>query len=131
MELKEQLQAKIDQLDKVGLWSYLETSRRMKTQATLIEELVKARCKLLMGDQDSLALDGDAGVYTQYSPRYEVSLLAAEELIHDQDMLHEIVKVDMTKAKEILPEPVFLELQTKRVLKGEPTRKLMVGKLKL
>lgn len=128
--LIDQLQTEIDSLDNKALWSYLEQSRKMKKEATEIEKIIKDRCKVLMGDSDSLALEGDAGVYVQYSPRYEVSVINAESLVEDKTMLYDILTVDMAKAKEVLPELLFLELQTKKELKGEPTKKLMVGKIK-
>lgn len=128
--IKEQLKVEIDQLDKVRLWQYLEKSRKLKTAAILIEDLIKARCKELMGNAETFALDGDAGVYIQYSPRYEVSVFSAKQVVADEDLLELITKVDMTRAKEVLPQTVFLELQTKKQIVGEPTRKLMVGKIK-
>ena len=126
----EQLQTEVNQLDHKGLWFYLEKSRLMKKEAETIESLVKDRCKLLMGNDEQMALDGDAGVYIQYSPRYEVSVFSAKQVVADEDLLELITKVDMTKAKEVLPQTVFLELQTKKQIIGEPTRKLMVGKIK-
>lgn len=127
---EEQLRLEISQQDKKGLWLYLDQSRKMKKEAELIEDLVKERCKELMGEDESLALDGDAGVYIQYSPRYEVPYNAAREVIQDETMLYDITKIDMTKAKAILPGDLYLLLKTKQELKGEPTKKLMVGKIK-
>lgn len=128
--LVEQLEAEIGKLDKKALWSYLEQSRKMKKEAEVIEKLVKERCRELMGDAESLSLDGDQGIYIQYMPRYEVPVVDAERIVQDKTYLYDILKVDLTKAKEILPGDLFLELQTYKQLKGEPTKKLMVGKIK-
>ena len=127
---KEQLAKEINGLDHKGLWHYLEKARKLKAESTLIETLVKDRCRELMGDAENLPLDGDAGVYIEYSPRYEVPLMDAEFVVQDQDMLSQILKVDLKLAEEILPSSLWLELKTRRKLKGEPTKKLMVGKIK-
>lgn len=128
--LLEVLATDISKLDNKDLWHYLEQAREMKAQGEAIEKLIKSRCVELMGDADSIALEGDAGVYIQYSPRYEVSYNDAQNVVKDVTMLYDITKIDMTKAKEILPGDLFLELKIKQTLKGDPIKKLMVGKIK-
>ena len=61
--------------------------------------------------------------------KYDISLADAENIIGDQDLLAECVKVDLKKAKEVLPKELYIELEGKRKIISE-SKMLITGKIK-
>lgn len=126
---RKDLVALISPMDNVTLGLKWEQLRKEKKLLELLEEVMKESFEQRMGDQTQLVFSGDYGVFKKISYRYEVPIYEAERVIQDQDLLSEITKVDMTKAKEVLTGELFKELESKRVVAKEVTQ-LMTGKLK-
>lgn len=140
--IKAKVDAQIEQLvtgegdemrlvDGKTMWMLLEQSRALTAEAEYIEKKVKEVCRTLIKDGDHLALDGDRGYYIQEMQRKEVPVIDAERIVEDKTMLYDILKVDMKKAEELLEPELFEELKAQQVAKGDPIRKMMVGKVNI
>lgn len=127
--IKKSLKEEVAQLSREQLWDYWEGLRNQKKQIETAESIIKERLIEELGENDSLTLKDDAGVFWRTTSKYEVSISDAENIIGDQDLLSECVKVDLKKAKEVLPKELYIELEGKRKIVSE-NKILITGKIK-
>lgn len=129
MTIKQEIQKEVSELSLKGLAEQWEELSKKKKMLALYEDALKTKMKTALGTKSQLALDGDFGVKWQDRNFWEVPMTKAESIVQDKDQLNQIVKVDLKRAKEILDEETYQQLEkSKESIKT--VKALVVGKLK-
>ena len=126
--VEEKIRQEIAEMTPEQKWKAWEGLKARKSLTKMYEDALKETFITDMGDNESLELHNGAGVYWQTKNYKDIQAEKAQAIVDDLDLFTQIVKVDMKKAKEILPEEVFKELKNNQEV-IRTTRSLMTGKV--
>lgn len=127
--IKEKLEEKINNMSLQDVWNYHMEVRKQISEATLVKKEIENRLKNELGESEKLEIANGEGVYWENRNNYFISPQDAEDVVGDMDLLSQITKVDLTKAKVILDKETYKKLNAKKQIESS-TKAFKTGKIK-